>query len=144
MKHPILSGLSVLLIVVTFMGCNSEDIPEFNTLDEKVDYLIEQNMYEEALDELENEDIEDPGIRVLLEKTHLNYGLHNMNTFDETEMRTRMNDALRQFTEVLRINPQNEVAQNQIRQILQIYDTIPNRQPEDDVIVGLRDVGFNI
>jgi tetratricopeptide (TPR) repeat protein len=126
------------------MGCNSEDIPEFNTLEEKVDYLIEQNMYEEALDELENEDIEDPGIRVLLEKTHLNYGLHNMNTFDETEMRTRMNDALRQFTEVLRINPQNEVAQNQIRQILQIYDTIPNRQPEDDVIAGLREVGFNI
>jgi hypothetical protein len=126
------------------MGCNSEDIPEFNTLEEKVDYLIEQNMYEEALDELENEDIEDPGIRILLEKTHLNYGLHNMNTFDETEMRTRMNDALRQFTEVLRINPQNEVAQNQIRQILQIYDTIPNRQPEDDVIAGLREVGFNI
>jgi hypothetical protein len=126
------------------MGCNSEDIPEFNTLEEKVDYLIEQNMYEEVLDELENEDIEDPGIRVLLEKTHLNYGLHNMNTFDETEMRTRMNDALRQFTEVLRINPQNEVAQNQIRQILQIYDTIPNRQPEDDVIAGLREVGFNI
>jgi hypothetical protein len=126
------------------MGCNSEDIPEFNTLEEKIDYLIEQNMYGEALDELENEDIEDPGIRVLLEKTHLNYGLHNMNTFDETEMRTRMNDALRQFTEVLRINPQNEVAQNQIRQILQIYDTIPNRQPEDDVIAGLREVGFNI
>lgn len=132
------------MITFTFMACSSDDLPEFNSLGEQIDYLIEQNRYEEAIDKLRGEDSGDPEISLLLEKTHLNYGLHNMSTFDETEMRTRMNDALRQFTEVLRINPQNEVAQNQIRQILQIYDTIPNRQPEEDVIEGLRDVGFNI
>jgi tetratricopeptide (TPR) repeat protein len=144
MKYPILLIISAFILTTSFIACNSDEIPEFNSLDEKIDYLIEQNRYEDALNELQNEDSENPEIRVLLEKTHLNYGLHNMNTFDETEMRTRMNEALRQFTEVLRINPANEVAQNQISQILQIYDTIPDRQPEDDVIAGLREVGFNI
>ncbi|MEX0639158.1 MAG: hypothetical protein WD094_01755, partial [Balneolaceae bacterium] len=79
-----------------------------------------------------------------LEKTHLIYGLYNMQTFDEGEMRTRMNEALRQFTEVLRINPENEMARAQIDQILGVYSTIPNREPEEDVVEGLREVGIKI
>jgi hypothetical protein len=71
-----------------------------------VDLLIENNEYDTALSLLEGEDRNDPEIATLLEKIHLNYGLHSMNTFDETEMRTRMNNALTQFTEVLRINPE--------------------------------------
>jgi hypothetical protein len=144
MKYQnVVTWFIVMVITVALSACSGERA-EYGNLNERIDYLIEDNRYETALEVLNEEDPEDPTVQTLLEKTHLNYGLHNMNTFDETEMRTRMNDALRQFTEVLRINPENVVAQNQIEQILQIYDTIPNRQPEDDVIAGLREVGFNI
>lgn len=124
-------------------GCgNSEQ--QFGSIDEEIDFLIEENRYETALERLEGEDRSDPEILQLFEKVHLNYGLHSMNTFDEEEMRTRMNRALRQFTEVLRINDANVVARNQIEQILGVYETIPNRQPDEDVIEGLREVGFSI
>lgn len=105
--------------------------------------MIEQNEYEAALELLSAEDQTDSEIQLLREKTHLNYGLHSMTTFDQTEMRTRMNNALSQFTEVLRINPENSVAREQIQQILDIYATIPDRSPQEDVMEGLRDVGFD-
>lgn len=126
-------------------ACNSsenETIDPDLTLSEQIDLLIERNQYTAALDILLEEDRDDPEIRNLLEKTHLNYGLHSMNTFDQTEMRTRMNNALSQFTEVLRLNPNNVVAREQIGQILSIYDTIPGRDPDPDVLEGLREVGF--
>ena len=66
-----------------------------------------------------------------------------MSTFDQAEMRTRMNNALVQFTEVLKINPQNQVARDNIEQILSIYQTIPSRDPEPEVIEGLREVGID-
>lgn len=135
--------LKWMLVITFFYSCSSQEQKHEN-LDEKINYLIEDNRYGVALDLLEDEDAEDPEIRRLMEKTHLNYGLYNMNTFDEGEMRTRMNEALRQFAEVLRINMNNEVAKARINQILQIYDTIPDRQPEEDVIENLREVGFDI
>ena len=139
---PILS----LLIPMLLLACTESENNRLNenlTLPEQVDRLIESNRYEEALVLLIDEDRGDIEIRTLLEKTHLNYGLHSMNTFDQTEMRTRMNNALVQFTEVLRLNPDNSFAREQISQIMAIYSTIPNREPEPDVLDGLRDVGFN-
>lgn len=112
-------------------------------LPEQIDQLIENDNYERALSLLGNEDREDPDIRLLLEKTHLNYGYHSMSTFDRTEMRTRMNNALTQFTEVLKLNPENEAAREQIEQIMGVYETMPDRQPEPEVLEGLREVGFN-
>lgn len=135
--------LKWMLVIAFFCSCSTQEQKHEN-LDEKINYLIEDNRYEVALDLLKDENAEDPEIRRLMEKTHLNYGLYNMNTFDEGEMRTRMNEALRQFAEVLRINMNNEVAKARITQILQIYDTIPDRQPEEDVIENLREVGYNI
>ena len=139
-----IKSFSLLLIPVLLLAACSNDRTEYDNIEERIDYLIEDDRYEDALEALEDEDRNDPEIRTLLEKTHLNYGLHNMNTFDGTEMRTRMNDALRQFTEVLKINENNDMARNQINQILQIYDTIPDRQPEEDVLEGLREVGYEI
>jgi len=130
-----------LLVLALITACTNER-PEFDSLGEEVDYLIDQDEYDEALNLLSSQDRQDESVQIMLEKTHLNYGLYNMNTFDEREMRTRMNDALRQFTEVLRINPQNSVARTQIDQILQIYETIPDREPEEDVIAGLREIGI--
>lgn len=143
MMYQSLFRITVFIFMLSVLACSGER-PQYGNLNEKINYLIEDNRYEKALDILAEEDHEDPDVLMLLEKTHLNFGLYNMNTFDQTEMRTRMNDALRQFTEVLKINPRNDVARNQIEQILQIYNTIPDRQPEDDVIAGLREIGFNI
>jgi len=136
-----LFALSLILI-----SCGGDDAPQQNldmSLEDRVNLMIEQNEYEAALELLSEKDQTDPEIALLREKTHLNYGLHSMTTFDQTEMRTRMNNALSQFTEVLRINPDNSVAREQIQQILDIYATIPDRSPEEDVMEGLRDVGFD-
>src|SRR6056297_3479724 len=150
LKEPIrtmLKKLITLLLLATLISCsNGEEDIEIDpnlTLSEQIDQLIDQNRYEAALSLLREEDPQNPDTRFLLEKTHLNYGLHSMNTFDQTEMRTRMNNALSQFTEVLRINPDNSMAREYIQQILDIYATIPDRSPEEDVMEGLRDVGFD-
>jgi ribosome-interacting GTPase 1 len=140
--------ISILLMITLIAGCGGSDSAEYTVdenlpLDQQVDLLIENNEYEAALTMLEGEDRNDPEIAMMLEKIHLNYGLHSMNTFDETEMRTRMNNALTQFTEVLRINPDNAVAREQIEQIMMIYATIPDREPEPEVMDGLRELGFD-
>ncbi|HMB40614.1 MAG TPA: hypothetical protein VKM37_01470 [Balneolaceae bacterium] len=138
---------TLLLFAIFLQSCSSDDsqptLDEDLAISEQIDLLIENDDYETALDILEEMDQSDPEIQTLLEKTHLNYGLHSMSTFDETEMRTRMNNALTQFTEVLRINPDNSVAREQIEQIMGIYATIPNRQPEPEVLEGLREIGFD-
>lgn len=126
------------------MACG-DDTPRVNPdlpVEQQVNILIEQNEYEAALDLLSDKGPNDPHIAELREKTHLNYGLHSMNTFDAEEMRTRMNNALMQFTEVLKINPGNAVAREQIEQIMDVYATMPDRSPDEDVIEGLRDVGY--
>jgi hypothetical protein len=137
--------LSIPLLLLLLISCGESEpdvVDENAPLPQKIDQLIQANEYESALSMLNEEDPENPTIQQLLEKTHLNYGLHSMNTFDQTEMRTRMNRALTQFTEVLRINPENEVARNNINQILSIYKTIPDRDPEQDVLEGLSEVGI--
>lgn len=143
MSHKYLFLLFTVLLLISACSSSEDDSIDPNlTLSEQIDLLIEENRYTTALEILNDEDRNDPEIRILLEKTHLNYGLHSMNTFDQTEMRTRMNNALTQFTEVLRLNPNNEVAREQIGQILAIYDTIPDREPDPEVLEGLREVGF--
>ncbi|MDZ7717464.1 MAG: hypothetical protein U5K72_01435 [Balneolaceae bacterium] len=137
--------LSIPLFLLLLISCGESEpdvVDENAPLPEKVDQLIQANEYETALSLLSEENQQDPTIQQLLEKTHLNYGLHSMNTFDQTEMRTRMNRALTQFTEVLRINPENQVARTNINQILSIYKTIPDRNPEPDVLEGLEEVGI--
>lgn len=137
--------IPILYISLFIVAC-AEDRPEVDpgmSVEQQINLLIDQDEYEAALHLLSEEDPEDPQISELREKTHLNYGLHSMNTFDSEEMRTRMNNALHQFTEVLRINPENSVAREQIEQIMGVYDTMPDRGPEEEVLEGLREVGFD-
>lgn len=122
---------------------NSVTIPDNSSATERIDLWIEANDYESALAWLEQQDTQDPAIQLLFEKTWLNYGLHNMITFDAQNMRTQMNNALRCFAEVLEINPQNQVAREQISQILGVYRTMPDRSPEPDVLERLAALGFN-
>lgn len=140
-----LSIISFLFIPFLILACD-DDPPQLDpdmSVEQQVNILIEQDEYEASLDLLSDKDPNDLHIAELREKTHLNYGLHSMNTFDAEEMRTRMNNALAQFTEVLRINPQNAVAREQIEQIMGIYETMPDRSADEEVIEGLRDVGFD-
>ncbi len=136
---------SILFFSLFLAACNSPDselIDDNLSLNDQIDLLINANEYEAALNRLSGEDRNDPEVLRLFEKTHLNYALHSMNTFDQTEMRTRMNNALHHFTEVLRINPENIVAREQIEQILTIYQTIPNRSPDPEIMEGLREFGY--
>jgi tetratricopeptide (TPR) repeat protein len=136
-----------VLLVVTLISCAGDEgdveIDPNLTLSQQIDRMIEQDRYEAALELLDEHDSSDDEIQMLLEKTHLNYGYYSMNTFDETEMRTRMNRALIQFAEVLKINPNNAAAREQIEQIMAIYDTIPDRHPEPEVLDKLREVGYD-
>ena len=142
-RNFILFSLALLIFMPACGGSDSDYIDDNLPLPEQIDRLIENDRYETALSLLQEEDRNDPDVLLLLERTHLNYALYSMNTFDETEMRTRMNRALVHFTEVLRINSQNIVAREQIEQIMMIYATIPDRQPEPEVLEGLRELGFN-
>src|SRR5690625_4704168 len=111
-------------------------------LAEQIDLYIKQDRYDEALELLSSEDPDSPDTLDQLEKTHLNSGLHSMTTFDQTDMRTRMNKALHHFTEVLNLHPEKPVAREQIEQIRMIYATITDVEPEAEVMEGLREVGF--
>ena len=146
MPNRLFTKITAIVILLSLLSAcgnpENEVIDENLPLDRQIDRLIENNNYTTALSLLEEYDREDPEIRLLLEKTHLNFGLYSMNTFDLNEMRTRMNNALVQFTEVLKLNPGNVVAREQIAQILMIYSTIPNRDPDPAVLEGLREVGF--
>ncbi|MCC5912801.1 MAG: hypothetical protein JJU46_00380 [Balneolaceae bacterium] len=137
----------IFLFSLLLVACGNDGdrqlIDEDLSLGEQVEILIQADEYETALSILEDEDREDPEVRQLLEMTHLNYGLNSMSTFDANEMRTRMNFALVQFAEVLELNPNNSMAQEQIEQILSIYDTIPDRGPEEETLERLREVGID-
>lgn len=136
--RPLLLSLILFPLTLSCGGAESDQ-----PLDVQIDQLIEENRYEEALDLVERNEseLEEPDLQ--REKVHLNYGLNLMSTFDESEMRTRMNEAMRQFIEVLRINPENQMAREQINQILMVYDTIPDREPEPDVTERLNELGWN-
>ncbi|MEL0010365.1 MAG: hypothetical protein VW868_02240, partial [Bacteroidota bacterium] len=59
-------------------------------------------------------------------------------------MRDKMNNALREYVKVLRINPNNEKAITEIEQILGIYATFGNRTPDEDVVNDLNELGFTL
>lgn len=142
----ITKSVFIVLLLFLSLSCgksNNESVNENLSLNEQIDQYIENNEYETALILLNQQDREDPEVKTLLEKTHLNYGLHSMGTFDAGEMRTRMNNALVQFTEVLKINPDNIVAREQIEQIMSVYSTMPDRSPDPEVLEGLREIGMN-
>lgn len=134
--RPLLLCLILLPLTVS-CGEKGDDQP----LNVQIDQLIDENRYEEALERVDHGESENPDL--LREKIHLNYGLHLMTTFDESEMRTRMNEAMRQFINVIRINPENQMAREQINQILMVYDTMPDREPEPDVTESLNELGWN-
>ncbi|MCH1551863.1 MAG: hypothetical protein CNE38_01145 [Rhodothermaeota bacterium MED-G12] len=132
------------------MSCSSNSEEQNSTLSSTVDIalqidkLVAEDKYTEALELLEGQP-DSPEILTLKEMTHLNYGLFlEYRDANVTNMRDKMNNALREYVKVLRINPDNEKALSEIEQILGIYATFGNRAPAEDVVADLEEFGFTL
>lgn len=154
-----IKNLSILIfIALVGLACSSEDTTSkqdtsnSNTETETtvsaenpadaVNQLLKKDQYEEALTRLGQEsDIADSTRQRLREKAHLNYGLYLEYRGGNRSMRDRMTNALRQFIEVLKINRQNQKALAEIKQIMGIYETMPDNAPPADIKKELNALG---
>lgn len=142
--------LGICVLSISFMSCSSNSEEQNSTLSSTVDIalqidkLVAEDKYTEALELLEGQP-DSPEILTLKEMTHLNYGLFlEYRDANVTNMRDKMNNALREYVKVLRINPDNEKALSEIEQILGIYATFGNRAPAEDVVADLEEFGFTL
>ena len=145
-----LSILGIYVLSVSLLSCSSSSEEQNSTVSSTVDIalqidnLVAEDKYTEALELLAGQP-ESPEILTLREMTHLNYGLFlEYRDSNVTNMRDKMNNALREYVKVLRINPDNEKAISEIEQILGIYATFGNRAPADDVVADLEEFGFTL
>ena len=146
----IFSILGICVLSFSFMSCSSSSEEQNSTVSSTVDIalqidnLVAEDKYTEALELLAGQP-DSPEILTLREMTHLNYGLFlEYRDSNVTNMRDKMNNALREYVKVLRINPDNEKAISEIEQILGIYATFGNRAPADDVVADLEEFGFTL
>ena len=146
----LLSILGISVLSISFMSCSSNSEEQSSTLSSTVDIalqidkLVAEDKYTEALELLEGQP-DSPEILALKEMTHLNYGLFlEYRDANVTNMRDKMNNALREYVKVLRINQDNEKAISEIEQILGIYATFGNRAPAEDVVADLEEFGFTL
>jgi hypothetical protein len=144
------SILGICVLSISFMSCSSSSEEQNSTLSSTVDIalqidkLVAEDKYTEALELLEGQP-DSPEILTLKEMTHLNYGLFlEYRDANVTNMRDKMNNALREYVKVLRINPDNEKALSEIEQILGIYATFGNRAPAEDVVADLEEFDFTL
>ncbi len=141
--------LFILALIVSFTACSQSEESQSNTeiaesasLTERIDVLLDNDQYIEAVEILKNEE-DSEEVLLLREKTYLNFGLYlEYRDSNVTNMRDKMNGALRQYIQVLRINPDNEKAITEIEQILGIYSTFPDRSPDPDIMAELEELGF--
>ena len=146
----LVSILNICALSLSFIFCSSNsdkrksDATSIIDIAPQIDELVAEDNYTEALELLEGIP-ESPEILTLKEMTHLNYGLFlEYRDANITNMRDKMNNALREYVKVLRINPDNEKAISEIEQILAIYATFGNRAPADDVVEDLKEFGFKL
>lgn len=132
-----------LLLLFFAAACAAEQPAN---LPDRIDQLIAEDKYEQALDLLDDADPgqTDADLSQLKEKTHLNYGIYlEYRGPEDSNMRDRMTSALEQYIAVLKINRQNQKAITEIEQIMGIYGTMPNRSPGEDIIAELNELGFD-
>ena len=142
-KLFILSALLLMSACANNQNETQSAVEESADLETRIDALIDADQYTTALELLDAE-AETEELLTLKEKTYLNYGLYlEYRDSNVTNMRDKMNNALRQYVKVLRINPENEKAITEIEQILGIYSTFPDRSPDEDVMAELKELGFN-
>lgn len=96
----------------------------------QVQFLVDEDRYEEALAKLREEDGSNPEIMAMLRDTHLHYGTWLMYHAEMIHMTERMPMALSHFRRVLELDPQNRQAQANIRQIEDIYRSMNREIPQ--------------
>lgn len=132
-----------LFLTLLFVSCATET-PE--NLPKRVDQLIAEDNYDQALELLDDAEPGDTeaSLDTLREKVHLNYGIFlEYRGGEDTGMRERMTGALRQYVEVLKINPDNQKAISEVEQIMGIYNTMPDKSPSEDIMKDLEELGFD-
>ncbi|MDR9415639.1 MAG: hypothetical protein RI564_05090 [Gracilimonas sp.] len=139
--------LIALLSLGLTAGCSqseNQNTVEQNelTLQDRVEQQISEANFDQALSIVNEASPENA--EALREKIHLQHGIHLIYNADPSEMRESANNALREFIKVLEINPENEKARAEIDQILAIYRSFPDRQPEQEILDELQDMGFQI
>lgn len=112
------------------------------TLDQRVEQHIAEAKFDEALSIVEEASPENA--EALKEQIHLQHGIHLIYNAEPAQMRESANNALREFIKVLEINPDNDKARAEIDQILAIYRSFPDRQPEQEILDELEEMGFQI
>lgn len=135
--------LSLLLLFTLFIACSSDKPRD---LSKKVDQLIAEDNYTQAIELLNSTDSSETkaDLALLKEKTYLNYGMYLEYRGPEgSSMRDRMTSALEQYIKVLNINPENQKARKEIKQIMGIYNTMPDRGPGEEILSDLRALGFD-
>jgi tetratricopeptide (TPR) repeat protein len=149
-QNSISSLFVIFFISISLLACGSGEPESMDTsssdasVSEQINTLIAADQYAEALELLEGFE-ESEEVLKLKEMTHLNYGLFlEYRDSNVTNMRDKMNNALREYVKVLRINPNNEKAITEIEQILGIYATFGNRTPDEDVTSDLKELGFSL
>ncbi|HBQ60819.1 MAG TPA: hypothetical protein DD671_14675 [Balneolaceae bacterium] len=142
--------MRILLISLLALGltaaCSQSETQEQNaaelTLEEQVEQYISNANFEAA--EQAVEEAAPKNAQELKEQIHLQHGIHLIYNADPSQMRESANNALREFIKVLEINPENEKARAEIDQILAIYRSFPDRQPEQEILDELEEMGFQV
>ena len=138
--------LLLLFLSIGFLACSQDKTTkttEPTSLQMQIDAFIKADQYTDALTLLSTKE-ETPEILKQKEAVHLNYGLFlEYRDSNTTNMRDKMNSALQQYVEVLKLNVENQKAISEIDQIMGIYATFPNRTPDEDVMKELKALGFN-
>jgi tetratricopeptide (TPR) repeat protein len=130
-------------LLLLFIACSS-GTPE--NLEQRIDQLIAEDQYDQAIDVLDDADPSETtaSLDTLKEKVHLNYGIFlEYRGEDDDGMRARMTGALRQYIEVLKLNPDNQKAISEVEQIMGIYRTMPDKSPGENIMEDLRELGFD-
>lgn len=139
--------LLVLAVVVAFTACESQSertevVAESNeaevifpadfeslALSQRVQFYLDNNLFNDALIALQGQDEDDIEIKNLKIATHMLYALE-LTYGSLTEQRTRMPEALRHYRRVLQLDPDNERAKAEIEQIESIYRSLNREIPQ--------------
>lgn len=125
-----------LILVLFISACASEQVSPENapvpegSLTQQIQFLVDNNRFDEALDKLRMEDSSEPRIMIMIRDTHLHYGNWLMYHAETIHMTERMPKALRHFRRVLEIDPNNRTARSNIEQIEAIYAQLGRPVPE--------------
>lgn len=128
------------------------------TLQQKADYLINSNnndqdptndfderLYQQVVAQLKGKN--DEQSKDLLAKVYLKHGIWVIYSGPSSatgNMHQAVTQSLKDFINVLDIEPHNQQARDQINQILQIYKTMPDKSPDPSLVPKLRQLGFNV